>query len=524
MSSTGREGSSEPPLPPAPSSAPHLPAPPKKRRPSPDDGDHGDPTSPSTIGSTEATPASQNDPEEPEPKKRRLSHDFDHGDLPSSQPPSPARTPRLCDTLHAEGDTEPLSVVTAWLAQGADATADGEVAETPHGLVAGWLVNHDCADSEAAKAMIRRSEPAPFDPRAATEGLLLAIDYDRVDLADFFFGCGASLVGVDHRVTPPLLRACEQGNFDFVRLLIERGADVNSQGDGGFSALYVASRQGSVEIVEYLVMKGADVNAWSPFFMACAHGNADAAVALLQHGAKVSSEEYDVLLTGAATGASIEEFQLIFQLFLKLDFNRHTSFQREAIKSGLHSAASCGELEVTRWLYYYMEIDENGTYEPERKSILEFACEGGNMHVVDFLLDQGWKKVQTGDLLRAAAEAGSVETVELLLSRESLRQLNCPALVSAVESGHTDVVRVLLDHGALADSRDEEEKTALHLACEFGYAQIVQMLLEAGADINATCADSLTPMDYASDGEYDEIVEILRGWSKATEAEGEEEN
>ena len=60
----------------------------------------------------------------------------------------------------------------------------------------------------------------------------------------------------------PLIAASTGGQTEIIRLLIEKGADVNLREDvGGSTALLAAAFFGHTEIVEMLIDKGADVNA-----------------------------------------------------------------------------------------------------------------------------------------------------------------------------------------------------------------------------------------------------------------------
>ena len=58
-----------------------------------------------------------------------------------------------------------------------------------------------------------------------------------------------------------LLRRRRTGRLAIVRLLVERGADVNLPGRSGATPLAAAAYMGSVPIVEFLIDKGADLNA-----------------------------------------------------------------------------------------------------------------------------------------------------------------------------------------------------------------------------------------------------------------------
>lgn len=44
-----------------------------------------------------------------------------------------------------------------------------------------------------------------------------------------------------------------------VKLLLERGADVNAKGNGGMTPLYIAARNGNKELVQFLIERGANV-------------------------------------------------------------------------------------------------------------------------------------------------------------------------------------------------------------------------------------------------------------------------
>ncbi|KAI9309995.1 ankyrin repeat-containing domain protein [Zopfochytrium polystomum] len=321
------------------------------------------------------------------------------------------------------------------------------------------------------------------------------------------------------------------GNMDVVRLLVEMGARVNTA-PWGTSPLHCACDNGSVDVVEYLLRNGADPNATSgdndsAFARACSNGHAGVAQALLEHGAETTRDDYISLAFEIADSPSLETIQIFLQHFLVFDSKECHITYEDILRAAMLSAAGNGNLEVMRWVYDYVGTTMEGLRTEENLSLLEAACVGANLRVVEFLLDHGWESTDSDNLLEAAAASGSTEIINLLLSRDSLRCLcsgakrasksdgdrafvECAALLSAAESDKVETVRALLDYGARVDSRDGKRKTALHYACEGGMPDIVQVLLEAGADIDARCATGLTPMDYAYKRECHEVVELLR--------------
>lgn len=68
---------------------------------------------------------------------------------------------------------------------------------------------------------------------------------------------------VNHAGLTALIRAADYGKYDIVKLLIEKGANVNHRTDNGFTAIIWAAERGHLDIVKLLVENGADINAKS---------------------------------------------------------------------------------------------------------------------------------------------------------------------------------------------------------------------------------------------------------------------
>ena len=79
-----------------------------------------------------------------------------------------------------------------------------------------------------------------------------------------FFSLGSNLGDRERN----LKKACEmlaamEGHTDTVQALLAKGADVNTKGSKGFTALMLAAYEGRTDTVQALLGKGVDVNAKS---------------------------------------------------------------------------------------------------------------------------------------------------------------------------------------------------------------------------------------------------------------------
>lgn len=50
------------------------------------------------------------------------------------------------------------------------------------------------------------------------------------------------------------------GRLEVVKLLVEKGAEINVQSQNGFTPLYMASQEGHSEVVKYLLARGGNQN------------------------------------------------------------------------------------------------------------------------------------------------------------------------------------------------------------------------------------------------------------------------
>ena len=94
-------------------------------------------------------------------------------------------------------------------------------------------------------------------------------------------------------LTTPLHWAADKGAEDSLRLLIEKGADVNAKAKNGYTPLHFAAKAADPSLSKYLIDAGASINALdskgnTPLHIASFFGNGKVVAFLLQVGANSS--------------------------------------------------------------------------------------------------------------------------------------------------------------------------------------------------------------------------------------------
>lgn len=395
-------------------------------------------------------------------------------DAPSRRLPyaAPLGMPRLIDhliragsDLNAEGregytalqiaaDRQHLGVVKSLLEHGADIQAGRPTAlmlaaSRGNSAIAGLLI------SKGASVNVMTE----FRARHLT-ALILAVQQGNMDIIMALVAAGAEInahagtlhhtaifsaasagrenivrwlldAGADPNITAGCCRprhalsaAASRGHMAVLRLLIERGADVNAEDCELGTALYAASRNGQDQIVRLLLDNGADVN-------------------------KDVSEKYtDALVEATVEGIPHESQQR------KIAQDAEANRKDGRLDTALHAASYGGHETVVRILlrrgaHFHLQAGV-----PEQ--LLGAACTSGNLNLVQFFLENGAnldaELERSGSLLQAASASGSVAVVQFLLDRGA--KINAQgepwgsALQAALRAGKEAIARLLLDNGA----------------------------------------------------------------------------
>ncbi|KAL8787747.1 MAG: hypothetical protein Q9213_002067 [Squamulea squamosa] len=281
-------------------------------------------------------------------------------------------------------------------------------------------------------------------------------------------------------------------DWDWVKFLLEREANVNAQGYYYGTALQCAARSGNAKFVKHLLSAGAEINTLggehgTALRAAVVGGHEKVVDVLLQHNA-------DVNLRTFGQGDRPPGNEPIIWLALKspnFAILRSLIAADADLQPGLTDRSSTlivvsgiGELDIVRLFLdnkfdanppkrrsrkSYRYPDETSThhdycYRDERASALHMACSKGDEDIARLLLEHG---------ADAALEVEVIDA-EGYSSKTPLQM--------AAHSGHLHIVQLLINSGVTIDHYNSHG-TALSIASRQNRPEVVGELLFAGATI-----------------------------------------
>ena len=360
-----------------------------------------------------------------------------------------------------------------------------------------------------------------FDPNAPVDGhgyrpLWYAISWGRIEVVELLLAAHADpnpkLVNSPIYATP-LRLALQLGNLQIASDLIEAGAHVDAKGyDGGLTALYYEVRSVHLDAIRLLIEKGADVNVRdsegaSLLDDAVWTGSVDTVALLLAHGARLNEPDPE---TGATpiNEAAYRGNSEVVQYLLQFHPNLEIADKRGYVP--LENALRMGREDAALLL---LEAEPKAPQTSFGK-LMDAAIRKDEPRITEALLRRGVSAngaLPSGSTpLEAAAFDGATKAVQVLLDNGADPNVGIP-LEDAALKGYDSIVSQLLDQSALVNHVDSDSgATALYAAASFGKAAVVKLLLSRGADPNLCGKNHKTPYQVALDDGYNDVAAEIK--------------
>jgi len=283
-------------------------------------------------------------------------------------------------------------------------------------------------------------------------------------------------------------KSCKNGYTECMKVfleksvLLERGVNVNAKDIFENTPLILASRNGQIEVVKLLIEKGADVNAKysdeNALILALKNGHTEVGKLLIEKGVEVNEKMRDgnTTLFLALERGYIE--------VVKLLFDRGAEFKatERLLYNTLILVSANGHLEAVKFL---IEMGAKvNTKDPYQNTPLKMASRNGHTEVAILLIEKDSE----------------------INAKESKR--NTP-LILALENKHTEVAKLLIEKGAIVNGTEMNAKTPLNLALENGLISIAKLLIEKDANVHAKDWYGNTPANLALKNGHTEIAKLL---------------
>ncbi|XP_008053608.1 ankyrin repeat domain-containing protein 16 [Carlito syrichta] len=298
--------------------------------------------------------------------------------------------------------------------------------------------------------------------------------------------------------------AARHGRRDVLAYLAEAwGLDIEAANRDYKRPLHEAASMGHPDCVRYLLGRGAAVDClkkadWTPLMMACTRKNLEVVQDLVEHGANPLLKNKDGW--NSFHIASREGDPLILEFLLTVcpeAWKTESNIRR----TPLHTAALHGHLEAVKVLL------KRCHYEPDCKDscgVTPFmdAIQCGHVDIARLLLERHQASLSAEDSLGAqalhrAAVTGQDEAIRFLVSELGVdvdartTSSHLTALHCAAKEGHRSTIQTLLSLGADINTKDERNRSALHLACASQHVACAEFLLQSGLKDSEDAVDTM---------------------------------
>jgi ankyrin repeat protein len=302
---------------------------------------------------------------------------------------------------------------------------------------------------------------------------------------------------------------------------IEAGADINTQGSGGETAMFKAVESDNLERVKFLIEKGADINAKDNKGLRPDCDEKEIIMYLVKNGADIDAldDRHDSYLCVAVSQDDLELAH--FLINEGIDPNQACYFEEAPIIKAVESH----NLTLVQFLAENgADVNVVGYF---KKNLMEYAEQEGDPAILAYLKSKGaMTKEEKNEQYRGAMEleskiksaliAEDLATVNRLLSQNDVvilqRKLVENLAYVAAKQGNSLLTNKLLSDDvafSLKDPVNTNGQTMLFIATIYNQESLVKDLLARGADINQKDNLGKIAEDYA---DKKSIRDIFKKW------------
>lgn len=399
-----------------------------------------------------------------------------------------------------------------------------------------WLMHAvKVNDLESAAALISAGAPteyiADFYMDFKYNGktpLIYAAELGHADMVKLLLDKGANInaMGKDwqgNAVNSPLMTAAEFGHEGIVSELVARGASVTRADAFGMTPLLSAAKQSRVNTSKVLLDNGADINEVNTNSLNALQVSINihrigAQIAMSNRSASIDKTyQYDALLSSAKSGWELTDTT---GNLTHVDI-QYLEREIRIIQLGELEPVMLNELsELSRYKYqnllYTRFLIEQGIdidYRAQGKSAANMAQEFRLDEALGALLNAGADiaNIPAPALLQHAIKSGDLQrfTSYYNSSGQVSDSLKCELLGSATIAAHTGIMDFLLARGAGVNCSNPFGQTALHLAAYTGNEETVGLLLSKNADRSKADSKGVLPVMIAQYMDRKEIITDL---------------
>ncbi|GAB55024.1 serine/threonine-protein phosphatase 6 regulatory ankyrin repeat subunit B [Glaciecola punicea ACAM 611] len=337
---------------------------------------------------------------------------------------------------------------------------------------------------------LKNLDPSKVDELAPFGGQYTAIfqaaSDGKTEFVKVLLDKGANPNVVGSNGSSPLLEAANGRHEDILRLLLDAGADPNFRNVmGATPLLFAIGTQVDISIIEEMLNKGANPNLMSKDAV-----NAHSALKIA-----VENRRYDVV-------------------DLLIDRDVDITLPRE--HPPVVVAAQTGELPLLK-KFLALGADINQIATNDGSSIMQYALGAQQWQIAEYLNAQGADPSNKNYSGENALHLGVAFGMPLSLIDDFILQgipvddrapNRSTALIIASRYNQTDAALRLIKRSADVRATNNVGDTALHWAVVNNNFELIRMLVSGGANINAISSNGVSPVSLANNNSA--IISILR--------------